>query len=307
MQDIPSPQAEFGHPDVAVVLTCLSYHYQGLTEAQLDQCFELLYQLDNPSLEYDQWVGRHGNIPEDLRELTGVNVKNREVFRTKIVPMFSRNSAVVDFFLSYIVFPQAARQFPDKLSTSGWDLAESKPHVITGFSGTNDNRYLLPTSIAQADPLGQLGTNALVLTYLLKPENNNYLCMRDENGRALSTKTFLEVLAAQTPEIRVLLDVGAQMLELQNEDLVRCWLEVAQNPEIQAAVFFNDKDELMVLPRNDVPILFFSSSFAQKLEKCVVYLDDGHTRGTDLRFPPNARALVTLGPKVTKDRLLQGS
>lgn len=303
---MPSPQAEFGHPDVAVVLTCLSYYYQGLTDEQLDQCFELLYQLDNPSLEYDQWVQRHGDIPEELKQLSCVNIKNREQFRDRVVPMLSCNSAVVDFFLSHFVFPMAAREFPHKLSTSGWDLAESKLHVTTGFSGTNDNRYLLPTSISQEDPLGQLSTNALVLTYLLQPENNYYICMRDENSGALSTNRFLEILAVQTPEIRVLLDVGAQMLELQNEDLVRCWLELTKTQDIQAAVYFNDKDELMVLPRGDVPTLFDSSVFAQRLEKCVVYLDDGHTRGTDLKLPSNARALVTLGPKVTKDRLLQG-
>ena len=38
----------------------------------------------------------------------------------------------------------------------------------------------------------------------------------------------------------------------------------------------------------------------------VVYLDDAHTRGTDLELPQGMRAAVTLGPKVTKDRLVQG-
>lgn len=289
------------------MLTCLSYYYRGLSADQLDQCFECLYKLTDPSREYAQWVRLNGDAPKDLRQLNEVNIKDREQFKNKIVPTFSRNSAVVDFFLCRLVFPKAAREFTHKLSTSGWDLAESKPHVTTGFSGTNDNRYLLPTSIAQEDPLRQLGTNALVLTYLLQPENNHYICIQDENGRVLPTKRFLELLEVQTPKIQVLIDVGAQMLELQNEDLVRCWLEVEKAPNIQAAVFFNDRDELMVLPRNDTPVLLQSSLFAQQLEKCVVYLDDGHTRGTDLKLPRNARAVVTLGPKVTKDRLLQGA
>lgn len=77
-------------------------------------------------------------------------------------------------------------------------------------------------------------------------------------------------------------------------------------PDVDAAVYFDDKDELVVLPQNGVPSPLYSSPFAQQLEKCVVYLDDGHTRGTDLKLPQNYRALVTLGPKVTKDRLLQG-
>ncbi|KAJ1300148.1 hypothetical protein OPQ81_011901 [Rhizoctonia solani] len=303
-KDLPSLRAEFGHPDVAVVLTCFSYYYQGLTDEQLDLCFELLFKLDNPSLEYEQWVQRNEATPEDLKQLNGVNIKDRQQFTERLVPAFAHNSATIDFFLSSVVFPREAKEFPEKLASSGWDLAEKKHHVTTGFSGTNDNRYLLPTSISQADPVKQLSTNALVLTYLLQPENNHYVCMRDEKGQSLTTKEFLKLLVEQKPEVRVLLDVGAQMLELQNEELVRCWLSL--RPDIEGAVYFNDRDELVVLPQNGTPVLLNTSSFAQRLDKCIVYLDDGHTRGTDLKLPRETRALVTLGPKVTKDRLLQG-
>jgi hypothetical protein len=303
-QDIPSLRAEFGHPDVAVVLTCLSYYYKGLTDNQLEQCFELLYKLDNPGLEYEQWVLHNSTTPLDLRQLTGVNIKDCEQFRDRIIPTFFHNPSVVEFFLSSVVFPKEAKEFPNKLSTSGWDLAEHKPHVTTGFSGTNDNRYLLPSSIEQADPVKQLSTNALVLTYLLQPENNHYLCMQSGDGGPLTTRNFLKLLVEQTPKVRVLLDVGAQMLELQNKELARCWLELRS--DIEAAVYFNDQDELVVLPQNGMPSPLYSSPFAQHLDKCIVYLDDGHTCGTDLKLPRETCALVTLGPKVTKDRLLQG-
>ncbi|CAE6491982.1 unnamed protein product [Rhizoctonia solani] len=303
-KDMPSLRAEFGHPDVAVALTCLSYYYHGLTEEDLDLCFKLLFKLDNPPLEYGQWVEQNEAIPNDLKELNGVNIKDEEQFIGRIYPNFSRNSATIDFFLSYVVFPKAAKSFSQKLSVSGWDLVQKKQHITTGFSGTNDNRYLLPTSITQADPVKQLSTNALVLSYLLRSENNCYICMRDEKNRSLTTKKFLKLLVVQKPAIGVLLDVGAQMLEMKNEELVRCWLDL--RPDVEAAVYFNDMDELVVLPQNGTPVHLNSSPFAQHLDKCIVYLDDGHTRGTDLRLPRNTRALVTLGPKVTKDRLLQG-
>ncbi|KAG9125299.1 hypothetical protein FRC07_008195 [Ceratobasidium sp. 392] len=303
-KDIPSLRAEFGHPDVAIVLTCLSYYYHGLTDDQLGICFELLYKLDNPALEYEQWVHENKAIPLQLRQLNGVNMKDREQFTVKLFPAFSCNSAVINFFLSSVVFPKSAKQFPHKLSTSGWDLAEAKGHVTTGFSGTNDNRYLLPVSISQSDPVKQSSTNALVLTYLLRPENNHYLCARGAGGKVCSAKEFLGTLVKQNPEIRVLLDVGAQMLDLRNDELVKHWLEL--RPDVSAAVYFNDMDELVILPQNGSPASFFSSPFAQQLDKCIVYLDDGHTRGTDLDLPRQTRAAVTLGPKVTKDRLLQG-
>lgn len=287
-----------------MVLTCLSYYYQGLTDAQLDTCFDLLYKLDNPALEYAQWVRRNSTTPNGLRHLSGVNVKDREQFKGFVVPTFSHNAAVVDFYLTAVVFPKAAKAFPHKLATSGWDLAEPKVEVTTGFSGTNDNQYLLPTSIEQADPIKQSSTNALVLTYLLRTENNQYICTQSKDGKTLSTQHFFEQLMTLKPEIQVLLDVGAQMLELRNEELVRYWLSL--RPEVSAGVFFNEQDELVVLAQNSTAVPLVSSPFSQELDKCIVYLDDGHTRGTDLSLPQDARAAVTLGPKVTKDRLLQG-
>lgn len=94
------------------------------------------------------------------------------------------------------------------------------------------------------------------------------------------------------------------MLELKNEDLVRHWLTLKKN--VSAGVFFDDSDHLTVLSRDGSTQSFASSPFRQQLENCIVYLDDAHTRGTDLKLPSGYRAAVTLGPKVTKDRLVQG-
>jgi len=62
----------------------------------------------------------------------------------------------------------------------------------------------------------------------------------------------------------------------------------------------------VVRTRDHVIEPFSASSFAQQVDQCVLYLDDEHTRGTDVKLPRGFRAAVTLGPKVTKDRLVQG-
>ncbi|KAH7924414.1 hypothetical protein BV22DRAFT_1013320 [Leucogyrophana mollusca] len=305
-KDVPSPRAEFGHPDVAVCLTCLSYYYGGLSEAQLITSFQLLLKVDNAELEYESWVRLHrrDSIPEVLRRLSGINVESVEQRTKHLIPLFQHNQAVINFFLSQVVFPKEAKEFPQKLTCSGWDLAAQKHHFITGFSGTNDNRYLLPTSITQHDPEHQLSTNARVLAYLLQPENRHYCCAANPSGERPSANQFLGILVAQEPEIQVLLDVGAQMLELRNKELVARWLEL--KPNTQAAIYFNENDELTVLSRDGNVELLVSSQFAQRPEQCVLYLDDAHTRGTDVKLPRGFRAAVTLGPKVTKDRLIQG-
>jgi hypothetical protein len=166
-------------------------------------------KLDNPSQEYEKWVKRgDSDIPQELKDFIGVNMKDEQNFVDIIVPVFRHNQAVIDFFLSQVVFPKEAKEFPEKLGSSSWDLAEKKVNPTTGFSGTNDNSDLLPTSITQSDPVDQLSTNAQVLEYLLRTENQEYTCMMDENGQPCLVNEFLGSLPKK---IRVLLDVGAQV------------------------------------------------------------------------------------------------
>ena len=208
-------------------------------------------------MEYDHWVELGQDIPSELRQLNDVNLDDETQVDRSLVPLFSRNKGVVDFYLSRLVFPQAAREFPWKLSTSSWDLVEHKANITTGFSGTNDSRYLLPSSISQEDPDFVLDTNALVLQHLLLPENDHYECVEGDNRGGKSVAAFLKCLVNQTPEIRVLLDVGAQMLELQNDQLVRHWLSL--RPDISAAIFFNDSDHLTVMTPDGTVEPFISS------------------------------------------------
>ncbi|KAL0573625.1 hypothetical protein V5O48_008337 [Marasmius crinis-equi] len=302
-KDVPSLRAEFGHPDVAILLTCLSYLYGGLSQANIDTCFDLLFKLDNPALEYDSWIRSAQKLPEGLRSISGVNLKDAEQKSNELFPLFRTNPSTIQFYLSNVVFPKAAKEFPKKLSTTGWDIACRKKRVVTGFSGTNDNRYLLPTSIVQADTPDRQDTNAKMLSVLLAPENDQY---EAPSAQALTGREIIDTLVDTThrADIRVLLDVGAQILEMTNSQVAKYWLSRRQN--VSAAVFFDERDELEVMTRDGATELLSLSPFHDHFDDCVVYLDDAHTRGTDLRLPTHWKACVTLGPKVTKDRLAQG-
>ncbi|KAI6118454.1 hypothetical protein F5141DRAFT_1212382 [Pisolithus sp. B1] len=292
-KDVPAPRAEFGHPDVAIVLTSLSYYYGGLDREQLMLCFERLLTLDNPDQEYESWVRDCLEVPENLRRISGVNAQSFDQWNQYLFPMFSHNQSTVDFYLSQVVFPQEAKEFPSKLSSCGWDLAEKREHVTTGFSGTNDARYLLPTSTVQRDPDHQRATNAKVLSYLLKPENDAYVQTSWPDGRRRTAEEFLTLVVEQEPEIRVILDVGAQVLELRNNELATLWLEL--KPDALGAIYFDDEDELTVLSRDGTTQSLLESPYASRLDECIVYLDDAHTRGTDIKFPIGFRAAVTCG------------
>ncbi|KAH9051484.1 hypothetical protein EDB87DRAFT_1582498 [Lactarius vividus] len=285
-KDVPSLRAKFGHPDVAIALTCLSYYYGDLTKEQLLQCFDILIKLDNPDMEYDQWVESGKNIPYSLQQINGVNTKDDNQINKHLVPLFSKNIKVIDLYLSQVVFPRAAKEFTHKLSTSAWDLVKDKSNLTTGFSGTNDNRYLLPTSITQEDPVSQLSTNALVLEYILQPENNHHECTESNDGECESAGAFLQRLTSHVPEVRVLLDVGAQMLELENEELARDWLSLKRH-EMQLSFSTN-------------PIISLCAPRMEQLSHSPPLPLIGSSTRTDLKLPRGTRAGVTLGPKVTK-------
>lgn len=86
------------------------------------------------------------------------------------------------------------------------------------------------------------------------------------------------------------------------------WLEMLpKEGPIQGIVFVDDKDEIVVLDRNERVEPLQISPFARQMEACFVFLDEAHTRGIDLKLPPKYRAAVTLGPGITKDKLVQGN
>ena len=306
-KDSPSPRAEFGHTDVAICLTCLTYYYEGLTNAQLGDCFEQLLKTDNPNQEYEEWIKHCTDLPETLHCLRGLNLDDPIQRDQYIFPQLRHCKAVIDFFLSTIVFPKHMKEFPYKLSTSGWDLVQDRSsfrQLATGFSGTNDNCFLLPQMIEQVDLAAHTHTNAMGLDCLLRQGNSKVIHLPDD---VMGIRGMLEHLRDEEPNALVLLDVGAQVLELQNQDVAALWLEVDSRPEIEAAVFVNSKDDLQVLRRDGTVELLVSSPYLEQLDRCVVYLDEAHTRGTDLKLPPGSRAVVTLGPRLCKDKLMQGT
>ena len=133
-KDIPAPRAEFGHPDITIVLTCLSYYYGGLTEEQLRASFEILQEQDEPSMEYANWFRDYEpeSVPKCVQDLSNVNIKSSEQWDRYLFPFFARNQGAVDFYLSRVVFPKEAKEFTRKLTASSWDLAEIREHPMTG-------------------------------------------------------------------------------------------------------------------------------------------------------------------------------
>ncbi|KAF7920916.1 hypothetical protein EAE99_007768 [Botrytis elliptica] len=308
-KDEPALRSEFSHPDIVIILTSLSYYYAGLTDEDMFELFALLKNDDQATSEYVLWVHYASSLPDAYTELDGINLRDRIQCTTKVFPCLRYSKGAIDYFLSRVVFAKEMREFPHKLSASGWDLGKTKSYPTTGFSGTNDSRYVLPTSVKQFDLPDQRHTSALVLSYIVKPENNVFMlpkCTVSE-GETSSGTDILRSLVQLKPQVRVILDVGAQIIDLTNQEAAQQWLRMVQSDDdrTQAAIYFDENDILSVVDRFDCIEPLQVSPFAKQMDKCLVFLDESHTRGTDLRLPQDYRAAVTLGNNLTKDRLVQ--
>lgn len=91
---------------------------------------------------------------------------------------------------------------------------------------------MLLMTIRQQDLHGLFHTNAEVLTYLLQGRSREYVVAADDNGNHLTELGLLRSLSERS--IRVLIDAGAQILEMDNISLVKEWLRIC--PSAPAAV-----------------------------------------------------------------------
>ncbi|KAL8410402.1 hypothetical protein RB596_000187 [Gaeumannomyces avenae] len=307
----PSEHAEFGHPDVAILLTCLAFYHQGLTQQQLLQALQHLLQSADPSQQFETWMVRCHELPETLRHWDVISVDDSAQME-ELWTHLKYSLVVINYYLDNFVFPSHAKQFDVKLQASGWDIplvpiaGNISGARTTGFSGTNDNRTMLPLTIQQDDLPSLRQTSAEVLTYLLQPRNRGYHVTVDDLSK---TRLFEIGLLRQLKKskIKILIDAGAYILEMDNKTLAKEWLKT--DNEAMAAIYFGEDDRALVHRRGegkeDVPLL--ASQFANNLDDCLVYFDEAHTRGVDLKLPINTCGALTLALKQSKDFTMQAA
>ncbi|KAI9742779.1 MAG: hypothetical protein M1818_003508 [Claussenomyces sp. TS43310] len=310
---VPSEQAEFGHPDVAILLTCLAFYYSGLTMSQFREGLQRVLMSDDPAAEYDRWIHRSDTLPETLLHWNIINVEDEGQLE-ELWRHLRFNKSVLDHYMNTFVFPVHAKQFGVKLQASGWDLplfpeSQAEGNGVcrartTGFSGTNDNKMMLPLTIKQDDLPSLHQTNAEVLTYLLQDRNRQYNLAADPPGSRRAEEGLLRKL--EQKKIRIFIDAGAYILEMRNEDVVKAWLDI--DTQAQGAVYFGTDNRAWVQYRGikaAVPLV--ATPFAENFDQCLVYLDQAHTRGTDLKLPRHARGALTIGLGQTKDHTVQAA
>ncbi|KAJ6790435.1 hypothetical protein PWT90_03013 [Aphanocladium album] len=303
-KDVPKPRAEFSNIDIVIVFTHLSYYKGGLREGDARDLIEHLLASDDGHEVYPRWFGKQSNMPQPERSLKTVNLQDEKQFYDKVFPNIRYSVKAINYFLSRLVFPTELGAFNQHMAASGWDLGERTAKLTTGFSGTTDLCAVLPLSMTHCDLSTQQHTDALVINNVLD-SNNTVVSVRTALNKDNADGVDMVDHIIKNGQVRVIIDVGAQVIKLSNRQVAEKWLKQTEDPGIKAVVFFDGSDSLSVLDRSYTVMPLNTSVFAANLDACAVFLDEAHTRGTDLRLPREYKAAVTLGPGLTKDRLTQ--
>ena len=267
-KDTPTERADFGHPDVAIVLTHLSYFYSSLEGKQVKESLELLKRLPQRDAEYQSWIDQNTKEELSANEITtdcsAINLGD-SIQMKKLADFFRFNTALINFWLNKFVFPKETRQFPFKLVSSAWDLTKDQSQTIRGFSGTKDSCRLLPLG-TKLSSLPQLeSTDGDVLARVTAKENRRVFQLpSDDSVKVLDLIVSLEGGGS------VLIDVGALMIGINNEQVAKYWLHRSPNRFIATAYF--EGNELMVVLRDGHKTLLNYSPLKQSLDRVLVYM-----------------------------------
>ncbi|KAI9339555.1 hypothetical protein DFJ73DRAFT_948089 [Zopfochytrium polystomum] len=217
----------------------------------------------------------------------------------------AENFETVNFWLQSCVFPRDTTQYKKRIAATAWDLASSKH--CSGFSGTNDSYPLLPLQVEQNDPKIDLiiGTNGLMLDRILR-ETLSYMTV--ETGDTAATMWQLLLLLCTANHANALIDAGSLLAGTDNEGLARFIVKDETFPSKFRGVCYFDvsKQCWMILNKETLESSQKEVSSIPERDTFVLF-DDARTRGADMKLPHDAVAVLTLGPGIVKDKLMQGA
>ncbi|KAG3026700.1 hypothetical protein PC121_g3879 [Phytophthora cactorum] len=310
--DVPSERSEFSHPDVCIVLTLLGYYHRGLSNEEVRSTFQMLLRLDTSEQQqqYDQWFkivksGLSDEVRRALCDVRHISLDDARQFET-LCKVYNFCMEAINFYLNTCVFPKDTQQYPQRLSRTAWNLAAGKNNI--GFSGTNDNHRLLPLSVTQREPdePSLLGTNGKMIDKILQVTHSYEVTRPSPESTSIPWQNVL--FFAMDKKAQALIDTGALLAGVANHDAAKFLLE-RDDFGFAGVAYFDSREEnncwMIAEKARRIEVSLKKSSMLEK--ETFVIFDEARSRGSDMKLLPDAAAVLTLGPKLTKDKLMQGA
>jgi hypothetical protein len=308
--DVPAERAEFAHPDATLALTLLSYYFDGLSDGEVVQAFRALLTL-GPSEQiarYTAWfdasapgMDAPGDDAASIDAVAKLDLSN-VLQRALLCRTYRHNMGIINFWLTACVLPTETLQYPHRLKATAWHLRGSPGGVAIGFSGTNDQHRLLPQHVRQL-PLpdrGLAATNGHMLSLLLAKARYEQLP---------PGASWRDLLAFAVRHGAVaLIDAGALLAGVALADAAAALLQLLfeAGSDLAGVVFFDASSADWVVRDRQGGTRPLKTSPLRERDAFVLF-DERHCRGADMRLRRDAAAVLTLGPRTAKDKIMQAA
>ncbi|KAK7249807.1 plasma membrane protein [Aureococcus anophagefferens] len=323
-KDTPSRSSEFAHPDVIIGLTILAYRYSGMPYSAVERVVSALlasfekelgpFRRRKSSLLFEHWISAAGGAlktsdtassmicetGDDVRRAVERLVNDEECVplrllrrsnsgqMNKIYKLLRRSPHCVHHFLESFVFPEHMRHQSTKLSASGQEIGGDVlfPRRV-GFSGTPSD--LIPAELGRCGY--ELGSDGYMIECLTRADVSAHVNVADD----WTVDSLLrDVARSEAPRLNALIDVGALVTGVSNEQVARRLLDLGLAP-CDGVVFLDpETDKKMILVRATKRVVALETSGIPPHRRFAFY-DNIHTTGMDIHHSATAVAAVTLG------------
>ena len=107
-------------------------------------------------------------------------------------------------------------------------------------------------------------------------------------------------------QVRALIDAGGLMAGASNAEVAGALLRLLRHGSLRGVVYY-DTECGGWYAQNDAGLRWPKHSAPVHERDAFVYFDESRCRGADMQLPGDARAVLTLGPKMGKDKLMQAA
>lgn len=319
----PAERSEFQQPDLAITLTHLSYYYDGISVEELRAALVVLLSMAQGARAgyYDRWLADvefedevEAGKMDDVDKVDLTNEPQMALLHTYL----GGNTEAINFWLTFCVLPAETRVSPSYIATNAWLLAENHGGFVYGFSGTNDNHRIWPLQVQknQGSLPSLASTNGKMLSLI--HSNPRYITLAGggvEEGAAAAPTTSRALLRLVVEEgAHALVDCGALLGCMDSEEAAAYLLsaEGGLSRSFPGVVYFGTSrggaavgGSWMVLDRVGRCLPLAQSPLKASAAFCIY--DEARCRGADLKLSPEAKALLTLGPRNGKDKVMQAA
>eukprot|EP01090_Pellita_catalonica_P013707 TRINITY_DN3317_c0_g2_i1.p1 TRINITY_DN3317_c0_g2~~TRINITY_DN3317_c0_g2_i1.p1 ORF type:complete len:610 (-),score=129.98 TRINITY_DN3317_c0_g2_i1:245-2047(-) len=343
-KDVPSTSSEFAHPDVLIGLSILAYRYEGMRKSDIvalvRQLKKALEQEPGPyserptSMLFTNWVhmahlakrkaatsslrlsrqqeekdndsdsdSDDDNSTDAKKDEDEMEILPLELFQLEderqvkaLMDVFSFLPEVILHYLGRMVFPAVMLHQKTKIQASGFDIGSDMLFGIRcGFSGTPSDILPVHLKPCHFEP----GSEAHIVRVLSNPEYVTH-----ETVETWSVQSLLKHIATADPPFHALIDVGALVTGMNNEQVARFLLSHGLRG-MDACVFLDPADRKVVVDRtSSAPVSLEQSGIS--VDRLFTFFDQVHTTGMDVKQALDARAAVTVGKDTTLRDYAQG-